>query len=83
MNHPFTPTQSRLLLVLNDGGFHSREEMLRAIDELADLGTLRVHLCRIRKVLRNRGENIIQEEVEGRTLYRHVRQLASPVDGRT
>jgi len=52
----FTPTQQAIVNVLNDGRLHSREELLLCLDDdLADIKTLNVHLCNIRKKLTPQG----------------------------
>lgn len=75
-NGKFTPTQKRILAVLADGDAHTPEELLKCLDdELADIPTLQVHICRIRKVLRPAGQDIIAEYVRRDCRYRHVRLL--------
>lgn len=75
-NGKFTPIHLRILEILSDGLPHTPEELLPAIgDELADIPTLQVHICRIRKVLRPAGQDIIAEYVRRDCRYRHVRLL--------
>ena len=77
MANEFTPTQTRILHVLNDGKRHHKDDLYPCIeDELADhYSSLKNHLSCIRKRLRPRGEDIIVELWERRTYYRWVRML--------
>jgi hypothetical protein len=60
MEIKFTPTQQRILAVLEDGLAHPLKELQACLDdELANSNTFSVHLNSIRKVLRPRGEDII------------------------
>lgn len=60
MEAKFTPTQQRILAVLEDGYAHPLKELQACLDdELAGNGTFAVHLHSIRKILRQRGEDII------------------------
>lgn len=71
-----TPTQRRILAMLNDGLPHSRREIHGClVDELGALANIRVHICHLRKMLRPMGHEIICEYA-GRTLhYRRVKLL--------
>lgn len=56
----FTPTQQRILDVLEDGTDHTTQELQACLDdELAGGTALSFHLAGIRKLLRQRGEDII------------------------
>lgn len=78
----FTPTETKLLNVLSDGQAHTREELRVCLtDELVGPKALSVHIYRIRKMLNTRGETIVCEFRYRKYYYRHVRLLASAVDG--
>jgi DNA-binding response OmpR family regulator len=71
-----------ILEILADGRPHRREQLLECIgDPLASRNNLNVHLSKIRKELRPKGEDIVCELRERKIHYRHVRLLASPYDG--
>lgn len=78
----FTKTQQAILGVLSDGLPHSMDELKACFDdELVDDGTVRFHLSNTRAVLRKHGEDILCVIVNRRYRYRHVRLLASAVNG--
>jgi hypothetical protein len=78
----FTPVQSRMLEVLRDGLPHTRYELHDCLqDEMGPISNIRSHLSSIRKKIRPFGEDIICELANRRICYRHVRLLASPLDG--
>ena len=78
----FTPTQQSILAILADGLSHRRLDVLKGLnDSQAELNALHTHICMIRKKLRPMGQDIICE-LNGRAIsYRHVRLLASAVNG--
>ena len=79
----FTPTQQRIVDVLQDGQPHHRNELFQCLnDDLTTYTTLKVHLCNIRKVLRPLGQDVICELSGQQVYYRLARLLASPYDGR-
>ena len=83
MTNTFTPTQLAMLRVLADGCSHTREELHDCLpDELGALQNIQRHIAAIRKVLRPRGQDIVCELARGTIHYRHVRLLASAVNGR-
>ena len=82
-NGKFTETEKRMLQVLADGMAHTREELHACLpDELSALSAIKRHLTEIRKKLRPQGQDIICQLKDRRPLYRHVRLLASAVDGK-
>ncbi len=80
----FTPTQLRILRRLSDGLPHSKEEMIKTIDELATLGMFSQQLWILRKKLLPLGQDIVCRTHGGgrQHAYQHVRLLASANDGR-
>lgn len=75
----FTPTERRILAVLADGEPHDKYELMNAIDELAEVNTLRVHLTKLRKKLRPRNETVHCVRLPRSYAYVHVRRLC-PVE---
>lgn len=81
----FTPVQLKMLEVLSDGRPHTKEELHACLaDELGPLRNICAHITGIRKQLQRRGEDIecIAPAKGRRTMYRHIRLLASAVDGK-
>ncbi len=69
----FTPTQQRILELLEDGMPHHRKELIACLnDELADRILLNQRLCALRKKLRPEGHEIICELGKKTIWYRHV-----------
>lgn len=80
MSNGYTPTEERILEVLNDGHRHSREELVAVLpDEAAN--SLQMHISNIRKKMPV-GYTIVCEYVSKKGMYRHVRLLSSANDGR-
>lgn len=78
----FSPTQTRMLILLSDGRPHTKEELHGCLwDELSKKSAINYHLLLLRKLLRTRGEDIICEFSRRRRVYRHVRLLSSAYDG--
>lgn len=77
----FTPTQARIAYVLQDGKWHSQEELLKAIDELATPNLLNVHIANMRAIVDKRNEVIVCQSVSGRVHYRHGVLLAPMING--
>jgi DNA-binding winged helix-turn-helix (wHTH) protein len=77
-NGHLTKTQYAIIHALSDGQGHSKDELLRCLpDDLASVGAVRVHVCRINKVLRPMGEEILCV-YDGRTVkYRHIRHIGT------
>lgn len=73
MLHKFTATQRRILEVLADGMPHLYEELKPCFsDPLSGKANLRDQICRMRKILRIRGEDIVCEYRYMRFAYRHI-----------
>lgn len=69
-----TPTQRKLLRVLHDRRAHSAHELFRCLpDDLGAVSNVQPHLSRLRRVLRDRGQEIRCEQVNGRVTYRLIR----------
>ena len=78
----FSPTQTKILMVLSDGLPHRFEELRACLpDDMSGITALRMALSRIREKLRPRGEDIICQHVNHSHRYRHVRLLHSAGDG--
>jgi hypothetical protein len=74
----FTPTQRRILAVLSDGLPHTPGELHACLDdELAGRNAVQFHLSKLRKTLREVGQDVICEYYQRRFTYRHVRLLAN------
>lgn len=72
----FTPTQLRLLAVLNDGLPHSRRELCNCVpNDMTSWATIKVHLSNIRKKIRPRGEDVLCVVRCRRIHYQLVRLL--------
>lgn len=64
-----TPTQRKIMDLLNDGEPHVRADLLACLwDELGSLGTVRVHVHHLRKLLKPLDRDIVTRMI-GRTLY--------------
>ena len=75
----YTKTQRLMLNVLADGQRHTREELHACLeDDLAQMGTVNVHLVFLRKKLRDIGENIICEVCNRRNYYRRIKLREFP-----
>lgn len=78
-NGQFTPTQQRIMNVLNDGLTHPKSELMACLDdEMSDKSNLSVHLTYLRRKLRKKGLEIVSSKHGGNTTYRLVRTLTSP-----
>lgn len=76
----FTQTQIRIIRLLNDGMPHRRSEIQRLLcDDMATDGTIKVHICNLRKKLRTIGRDVVCEktEVPSDSTYRQV-QIRDP-----
>lgn len=82
MASEFTPIQRAMLQVLSDGMPHTREE-LHACCGPSSRGTIQVHICELRKRLRQRSENILCVLSSKGIRYQHVRMLVSPYDAQS
>jgi len=76
----YTPTQRRLMAVLEDGLPHSRDELFACIDdELCQIVNFRVHLNYLRKKLQPIGLDILLDRTGDKPQkynYRLVRLIA-------
>lgn len=76
----FTPTQQAMLDVLADGLPHTRKELHACLpDELGALSNIQPHLCKMRKTLKQRNEDVICCVENGYICYRHVRLIVPSV----
>lgn len=74
----YTPTQQRIIDLLQDGLPHLRIELMKCLgDDLTTVATLHSHFVKLRKKLVPRGETIVCEILNRRIAYRHVRLLSS------
>lgn len=85
-NESFSETQLSLLKALSDGMRHHRSELVKelpgeSIDEKRKYRALSWQLCKMRKILRILGQEIICELHDRKIHYRHIRLLkgADPV----
>lgn len=75
----FTPTQRAILDVLSDGKPHTPAELRPCLgDDLAGNAAVRMHVCRLRKRLRERGQDIVSVTDRHRFRYQHVKLLPLP-----
>lgn len=71
-----TPTEKRIVQALSDGDNHTREELLKCLDdEMATDIAFYAHVQRLRTKLRNAGHDVVSVNVRG-PKYRMVRLLA-------
>ncbi len=78
----FTPIQTRMLAVLQDGRPHKKSELWECIgDSVASYSTIKVHICFIRRKLRPLGQDIVCEFRHKMIYYRQVRMLNPPNKG--
>lgn len=69
----FTPTETRLLMVLNDGQAHTLDELFACLeDELQDKSNVNVHISRMRPKMKPHGHDILCVYRRGSFLYQHV-----------
>jgi DNA-binding response OmpR family regulator len=72
----FTETESKMLSVLADGMPHRREELHACLwDEAGRLSNICIHISKLRKKLRPKGQHIVCEFINRRTHYRQIRLL--------
>lgn len=72
----FTPTEQRMLNILNDGFRHSKKELATCLDdELTEAKTILWHLFNLRRKLKPKGLGVLIEKDKGSTYYRQVRFL--------
>lgn len=69
----FTPTELRILRLLNDGRPHLRDDIHKeCFDSLTDIGVVSNNISRIRKQVRRVGQDVVCTLVGGRVNYQHV-----------
>jgi hypothetical protein len=74
MASAYTPTQKRMLQLLADGRSHTRAELKACLaDELGGWNNVQVHISRIRKQLRPKGQDILCVVANQKISYRQVR----------
>ena len=72
----YTETESKMLQVLSDGMPHRREELHACLwDEAGCLKNICIHISRLRKKLRSKGQHIVCEYADRTYHYRHIRLL--------
>ena len=80
--HAYTPTERRIMEVLSDGMYHTREELHECLnDDLCVLSRIQMHVSNIRKKLNRIGQDIICGLHRGKPHYRLVRMLHSANTG--
>lgn len=72
----FTQSHRRIFAVLRDGKPHPVPEILKAIDETAEIGLLWTHICNMRPTLRKAGYDVLNVKENGCTWYQIVRLIA-------
>ena len=75
-NGTLTPTQRRMMAVLEDGALHTRQELHACLDdELApvDGNAIPMHICKLRRLLRPFGRDIAFHRVARVGHYQIVR----------
>ena len=78
----FTPTQRKLMNLLQDGQAHPRDSLCRCFpDELANPNNIRVHITYLRRKLKLQGMDISCETISRVCYYRLVRTMASASNG--
>ena len=81
MPNNYTPTQQKILDVLNDGKAHSRQELIDCLDDaVADRKNLNVHLSNLRARMRPIRRDVICELKNRRIFYRHVMLISDKVE---
>lgn len=71
----FTPTQRNILRLLADGKPHARDEIHMLCCECAEVDVVRAHISMMRKVLAERGEDVVCITRNRRSFYQHVRLI--------
>lgn len=72
----FTPTQRAILDVLSDGRPHTCGDLHSCLDDdLAGPAAVRMHICRLRKRLRARRQDIVSVVEREQLCYQHVKLL--------
>lgn len=82
MTNGFTPTEARILTMLNDGLPHPKDELKSCLfDELSENGALKTAISRLRKKLD--GHDILCVFHNRSLKYQLVQTIYSANDGRT
>ena len=74
----FTPTEQRILDVLNDGLRHTVDELRHCLTDELSVSAVKVHVCHIRAKLKEVGRDVVAEhQLFPRSVwtYRQVRLL--------
>ena len=70
----FTPTELRMLEILNDGLCHTKEELSECLDDnLSSANTVWSHTFNLRRKLKMKGLGILFEKYKCKHYYRQVR----------
>lgn len=82
-NNGYTPTERRMLDILDDGLPHRREELHACLgDELAPLSAIQNHISRLRAKLKPKGHDVLCVSRDNTRYYQRVVLYASANDGR-
>lgn len=77
----FTPTERKILLLLNDGCPHTADEMLPLLwDDMGTRNTVQCHITSIRKKLAQVGHDILTKVIKGKHHYVRVQLLNNKND---
>jgi hypothetical protein len=69
----FTPTEYRIMEVLQDGLPHTREEIHGCLqDELSSLDAIKPHICSLRPKLEKQKLGILNTRLQGRKCYQLI-----------
>lgn len=72
-----SPTEQRLLELLNDGLPHDRTELYKALyDDLGDMTVLRVHISNLNAKLRRVGREVVCRSYGKYTRYQQFRSFS-------
>lgn len=76
-NGQYTPTQSKIMSLLEDLNPHTSDEVFQCLyDDMGAKSNISYHLTKLREILRPKGKSISCERVDGRTFYRLTRLMA-------
>lgn len=82
----FTPTQQRMIDILQDGRPHTKTELFECLpDQCSSHKAVNLHLLKINKKLATRGQRILAVAGpwgNGSFRYQWVRLLENPYDGK-
>ena len=75
-NGDLTPTQRRMMTVLEDGLVHSLKQLHGCLnDELSDNGAVQIHVHNLRRKIARHGKSIIRFSEDGVTYYQLRRKM--------